>query len=109
MSPSARLAVLSKGRTCVFSLPAMVPAANARRHPRRRLMAVSGTNAQDIRSIPLGKDLPMHALGQKQTCAAQKPMSALPLKADIVDRVEKSASRHDQTFTVTQSTSLGKR
>ena len=26
----------------------------------------------------------MSALGQKQTCAAHKPMSALPPKADIV-------------------------
>ena len=25
----------------------------------------------------------MSALGQKQTCAAHKPMSALPLKADM--------------------------
>ena len=31
----------------------------------------------------------MSALGQKQTCAAQKVMSALPLKADMC-----SANRH---------------
>ena len=66
----------------------------------------------------------MSALGQTQTYAVQQPMSALPpiatliaqfglsalpLKADIVDRLEKSASCHEQTFTVIQSTSLGKR
>src|SRR5262245_32435146 len=28
----------------------------------------------------------MSALGQKQTCAAQEPMSALPLRADIDDQ-----------------------
>ena len=33
---------------------------------------------------PLRDDL-MSALGQKQTCAAQKVMSALPPKADICD------------------------
>ena len=31
---------------------------------------------------------PMSALGQKQTCAAQKAMSALPPKADIRGRVD---------------------
>jgi len=51
----------------------------------------------------------MSALGQKQTRAVQTATSALPLKADIVDRLEKSASCHGQTFTVIQSTSLGKR
>jgi hypothetical protein len=45
-------------------------------------MAVSGTNAQDIQSIALGKRLPMSALGHKQTFAPQQAMSALPPKAD---------------------------
>jgi hypothetical protein len=49
----------------------------------RRLMAVSGTNAQDIRSIALGKGLHMSALGQKQTFCDAIAMSALPPKADI--------------------------
>src|SRR5262249_30530602 len=49
----------------------------------RRLMAVSGTNAQDRRSIALGKGLPMSALGQKRTFRIALAMSALPPKADI--------------------------
>jgi hypothetical protein len=35
------------------------------------------------RSVSSGKRLQMSALGQKQTCAAHKPMSALPPEADI--------------------------
>ena len=38
-----------------------------------------GVFISDLRARPL-----MSALGQKQTCAAQKVMSALPPKADIV-------------------------
>jgi hypothetical protein len=30
-----------------------------------------------------GRNLPMSALGQKQTCAAQKGVSAFPPKADM--------------------------
>jgi len=80
-------------------------------------------------------ELSMSALGQKQTFAVQEAMSAMGQKrtlaiiqwprrrgqavattlqdqvisADIVDRLKKSASCHEQTFTVIQSTSLGKR
>src|SRR5262249_27283252 len=48
----------------------------------RRFMAVSGTNAQDIRSIALGKGLPMSALAQKRTSAHVGAMSALLPRAD---------------------------
>ncbi|MGC1319095.1 MAG: hypothetical protein WA866_20995, partial [Pseudolabrys sp.] len=39
---------------------------------------------------------PMSALGQKQTCAAQKVMSALPPKADMC-----GATRDERTSTAT--------
>ena len=48
---------------------------------------MQGLKASTLR--PAGGIRPMSALGQKQTCAAHKPMSALPPKAteiaDIVD------------------------
>src|SRR5262249_41680941 len=49
----------------------------------RRLMAVSGANAQDVRSIALGKGLPTSALGQKRTHAVQQRMSSLGQKRTL--------------------------
>ena len=63
----------------------------------RRLIAVSGTNAQDIRSIALGRGLPMSALGQKQTFAVQNAMSALPPKRTLCGATAMSALCQKQT------------
>jgi hypothetical protein len=41
-----------------------------------------------------GGSLQMSALGQKQTCALQKAMSALPLKGDLCDALAHFRSMH---------------
>jgi hypothetical protein len=56
-------------------------------HPRTACLNVPGfgLNKQSVTSIPkrLWPRSRMSALGQKQTCAPQKVMTALPLKADV--------------------------
>jgi hypothetical protein len=41
---------------------------------------------------------PMSALGQEQTCAAHKPMFALPPKADMCTAKRMSAKCHKRTL-----------
>ena len=48
----------------------------------------------------------MSALGQKQTCAAHKPMSALPPKADMCDAKGMSALCQKRTHAPQQTKSL---
>ena len=65
-----------------------------------RRLSIASPKAQD--TAPYQVELTMSALGQKQTCAAQKVMSALPLiatvKADIALQ-DACSSRQQQRST----------